>query len=225
MPTRILREGILTSPRVIQLSWPAEVFYRRLMSVVDDFGRYHAHLTLLRAACYPHPSQLEKVSDSDVGKWIGECRKAALVRVYEVASVQYLEMLDFRQQQRGKSKFPEPPDKSAKQLLSECKADEKQSLSLDVVEVEGDISPPPGFILFWTAWPKSFRKQARGKCLSLWRKKKLEGAAAEIIAHVEACKSSDQWREEKYIPAPLVYLNGERWDGAEAESGGVKVDG
>ncbi len=48
MPNRILREGILTSERVNLLSWEAEVFYRRLMSVVDDYGRFHAHPALLR---------------------------------------------------------------------------------------------------------------------------------------------------------------------------------
>ncbi len=39
MPNRIIREGILTSEAVNSLSWEAEVFFRRLLSVVDDFGR------------------------------------------------------------------------------------------------------------------------------------------------------------------------------------------
>jgi hypothetical protein len=43
MPNRELREGILTSERINALTFPAEVFYRRLMSVVDDFGRCPAH--------------------------------------------------------------------------------------------------------------------------------------------------------------------------------------
>lgn len=139
MPNRILREGIITSPRMIRLSWPAEVFYRRLMSVVDDYGRYHAHPMLLRAACYP--MQLDKVSDSDVGKWLGETRKAALVRVYESRGAAYLELLDFRQQVRAKaSKYPQPPA-DAEQMPSECAADAQQmpaDAHLDVVE-GGDV--------------------------------------------------------------------------------------
>lgn len=35
MPSRILREGILTSERVNALAPLEELFYRRLMSVVD----------------------------------------------------------------------------------------------------------------------------------------------------------------------------------------------
>jgi hypothetical protein len=75
VPNRILGEGILTSPRMARLGWAEEVMYRRLMSVVDDFGRYWADHGLLRAACYPR--QLNKVSDSDVGKWLTVCPSGA----------------------------------------------------------------------------------------------------------------------------------------------------
>lgn len=137
MPNRILREGILTSKRMERLGWPEEVFYRRLMSVVDDFGRYHADHGLLLAACYPR--QLKKVSDSDIGKWLTACVNAALVRVYPAQDGDnYLEMLDFGQQVRAKkSKFPDP--------LSTCAADATQppaSAHLDVsvsVSVSEDV--------------------------------------------------------------------------------------
>jgi hypothetical protein len=36
MPNRILRAGIITSDRVNALDFGAEVFYRRLMSAVDE---------------------------------------------------------------------------------------------------------------------------------------------------------------------------------------------
>ena len=49
MPDRIVRQGILTSDRVNQLDWGAECFYRRLMSIVDDYGRYDARPAVLRA--------------------------------------------------------------------------------------------------------------------------------------------------------------------------------
>lgn len=109
MPNRILREDILTNPRVASLGWAEEVFYRRLMSVVDDFGRYYADHGLLRAACYPR--QLSKVSDSDIGKWLACLQKAALVRVYPAQDGEwYLEFVDFDQKARAKhSKFPDPP--------------------------------------------------------------------------------------------------------------------
>lgn len=139
MPNRILREGILTSPRIARLGWAEEVFYRRLHSVVDDFGRYFADPGLLRAACYPR--QLSKVTDPDIGKWLRACEEAALVRVYPAEDGErYLQVLDFGQQVRAKkSKFPQMP--------STCAADAKHppaNAHLDVsvsVSVSEDDSP------------------------------------------------------------------------------------
>ena len=129
MPNRILREGILTSSSVTRLGWAEEVFYRRLHSVVDDFGRYYADEGMLRAACYPR--QLNKVSDSDIGKWLRACVDAALVRVYPAEDGEsYLEVVKFGQQVRAKkSKFPD--------MRSGCAADDKQATAnahLDVSE-------------------------------------------------------------------------------------------
>lgn len=137
MPNRILREGILTSPRMKKLGWPEEVFYRRLMSVVDDFGRYYADPGLLRAACYPR--QLDKVSDPDIGKWLRACVDAALVRVYPAEDGErYLELLRFGQQVRAKkSKFPDQRsgcDTNDEHMRSRCVAD----AHLDV-SVSGDV--------------------------------------------------------------------------------------
>lgn len=118
MPTRMIRDGILSSERIARLSWPEEVFYRRLMSVVDDYGRFHAHHSLLRAACYP--LQLEKVSDSDIGKWLLATEKAGLVRVYPAADgKRYLEILDFGQRVQSKSKFPEPVAQTPRNLTGD----------------------------------------------------------------------------------------------------------
>ena len=118
MPNRILRDGILRSPQVAKLGWAEEVFYRRLHSVVDDFGTYYADPGLLRADCYPR--HLGKVSDSDIEKWLRACVDAALVRVYPALDGErYLQVLKFRQQVRAtKSKFPQPID--------ECVADAQQ---------------------------------------------------------------------------------------------------
>lgn len=76
-------------------------------------------------------------------------------------------------------------------------------------------SPPSGaFREFWDAWPRNERKQAKGKCEAIWKRKGLDAKAREILAHVSALKTTDSWRGG-FVPAPLVYLNQERWDGAE----------
>jgi uncharacterized phage protein (TIGR02220 family) len=108
MPDRIVRAGILTSDRVNALSWAGEVFYRRLMSVVDDFGRYDGRLSVIRGAIYS--LKLDRVSDSDIGKWIRECEEAGLVRRYTVEDKPFIELPKFGQKIRAKfSKWPDPP--------------------------------------------------------------------------------------------------------------------
>lgn len=141
MPNRIVREGILTSEAVNCLNWAEEVFYRRLLSVVDDFGRYYAAPKLLRAACYP--LHIDKVSDSDIGKWLSACETAALVRVYPAQDgKRYLEVARFNQQVRSKaSRFPQPLSVDVS-MRSTCVAD-AQHMQADAhlgVFVSEDVS-------------------------------------------------------------------------------------
>jgi hypothetical protein len=108
MPERMIRQGILTSEPVNKLGWPAEVFYRRLMSVADDFGRFDGRPAVLRASLYP--LKLDKVSDSDVSKWMLETAEAGCVRIYHVDGKPFVEIAKFGQRLRAmKSKCPEPP--------------------------------------------------------------------------------------------------------------------
>jgi len=110
MPNRIVREGILTSERVDRIAEDpaAEVFYRRLQSVVDDYGLYYAHPSLLRAALYP--LRVDLIPESSVTRYLEACSAAGLVRVYSVAGKSYVQVLDFRQRSRAKPRFPLPPD-------------------------------------------------------------------------------------------------------------------
>lgn len=157
----------MTSPRIARLGWVEEVFYRRLMSVVDDFGRYYADHGLLHAACYPR--QLNKVTDADIGKWLAACESAGLVSVYPASDGEsYLQLLDFGQQVRAKkSRFP--------QMLPTCEASAKHVSSnsaaaahLDV-SVSVDVKPPAAFVLpdwippeTWAAYLKT-RQGKRAK--------------------------------------------------------------
>lgn len=128
MPSRILREGIVSSERVNKLSEKAEVFYRRLMSVVDDYGRYFAHPAILRTACYP--LRLDTTSEADIKQLLGECVDAGLVLFYNAGK--HIQLTDFKQQTRSASKFPQPTEE---ELLIKCKADDKRLPRVFVVGV------------------------------------------------------------------------------------------
>ena len=82
------------------------------------------------------------------------------------------------------------------------------------------------FEQFWTAWPKSQRKGGKATCKAKWDKLKLDLQADQIIKHVDWMKTTEQWKkgEGAFIPAPLVYLNQMRWDGAEIPDMTVNVN-
>lgn len=82
VPSRLLREGILDSWGVNALTFPAEVFYRRLMSVVDDYGRFDGRPEILRTKLYP--LKVNAVREADCLRWIAECEKAELIALYAV---------------------------------------------------------------------------------------------------------------------------------------------
>lgn len=79
-----------------------------------------------------------------------------------------------------------------------------------------DRKLPAGFTEFWSVWPKSRRKEARGKCADAWIRNGFESIAEQIVAHVQA-KCQTNWIGDggEYIEAPLVYLHQRRWEGAE----------
>jgi len=66
MPNRIIRENILSSEPVCSLDWATEVFYRRLLSVVDDY-----------------PLQVDRVREADISRWMAICQKAGMIVLYQ----------------------------------------------------------------------------------------------------------------------------------------------
>lgn len=87
----------------------AEVFYRRLMSVVDDFGRTDARSSVLRAALFP--LKLSEITDKDITKWLNECSKYELLKCYSIKGKVFLEIDNFGQRLRAmRSKYPAPDD-------------------------------------------------------------------------------------------------------------------
>ena len=135
MPNRIIRDGILRSEKVNSLEPLAELFYRRLMSVVDDYGRTEAHPTLLRSSCYP--LLIDKVDEPTVKNHLKECQKVGLIQLYTVDGKHFIQLTNFNQQVRAKvSKFPQPPADDIG-----CAADAmhmKSNEHLDV-DVDGDV--------------------------------------------------------------------------------------
>lgn len=105
MPNRILRDWT-DSEAVNQLSWQAEVFFVRLIMKVDDYGRYPAGPKFLRSLLFPIRDDLR---DADMTRLLAECEKAGLIAVYTQTGKSFLEIVNFGQRARSRSKYPPPP--------------------------------------------------------------------------------------------------------------------
>lgn len=66
------------------------------------------------------------------------------------------------------------------------------------------------FEQFWTAYPRKTNKGFARTVFS--RIKPNPDMLKKMIVAIEQQKSSDQWKDPKYIPHPSTWLNGERWE-------------
>jgi hypothetical protein len=121
----------LTSKRVDRLSLGAEVFYRRLMSVVDDYGRFSADPRELRAACYP--LRIDTVRDKHIRAWVKECVDAGLLVVYGAGrGGENLQLDSFEQRVRAKkSLFDPPPQADDSHVSVKCQSNDSAPPSHD----------------------------------------------------------------------------------------------
>ena len=62
---------------------------------------------------------------------------------------------------------------------------------------------------FWKAYPKKRKKKTAKE---IWRRKKLDRLADQLIADVGKRQAQDTQWKEGYIPDPTTYLNQERWE-------------
>lgn len=108
MPNRLLKEGIVDSDRINDLSAEAEVCFYRLLVVADDLGRMDARTAIVRARCFPLKEQSN--IGSKIDGWLGELAKARLITRYVVAERPYLTISNWDQRVRSNGKYPAPSD-------------------------------------------------------------------------------------------------------------------
>lgn len=82
------------------------MFYRRLLSLVDDYGLSDARPSVLRSALYP--LQLEKMSECNVQRCLAACETAGLILLFTRNGKSFLMVRDFGQSLRSAPKYPLP---------------------------------------------------------------------------------------------------------------------
>ncbi len=214
---RTIKPEFFTSEDVVALTPFARLLYIALWCEADKEGRLVWKPKTFKMRYFPADAL-------EIEALCGELTQAGLIVLYGEG---YAHIPTFSAHQHinpreSASQLPEP--------TRQARVGTRQSRASDAQggrEGKGREGNPgadapelfPGFAGFWESWPTSDRKQARGKCLDVWKKAGVEPHAALVSAHVERMKAGP-WRKDggQYIPAPLTYLNQRRWEGADDAS-------
>jgi len=202
-----------------------------LLNQADDEGYFNAHPSLVKATCSPlrddsvsvHESltQLSNVGYIEVGK--GEDGK------------RYGRIVNFKHHQRINRPSP---SKIAYKTIAWSSSENahatltEHSMSAHTRKGTGNReqgtgkgsscadaqSSPAGerkqssadrFDDFWNAYPQ---KKGKQKALQIWKSKKLDRIADDIIADVQKRQQMDvQWQDKQFIPHGSTYLSKEVW--------------
>ena len=231
MSDRLIRDEILTSERYWSVSNDAKLFFIHIMLNADDTARFSGKNFTLRSSCFPG----QPIDEKHIERMLEELHDHDLIRIYTVKNERFIFVPRFKQRLRFRnSKFPEPPNEindlvieksDSSQSQDRPKTDSSQPKRREVKrrEVKNNTSAKPdglpasaSFEKFWSAYPKSKRKSGRSKCLSVWQKKGLDAKIDEILQHLKAVSYDYSKDGGQYCPAPLAYLNQEKWDGFDA---------
>lgn len=107
---RTIKPGFFTSEDIAALSFAARLTFIGLWTYVDDAGRGKANPRLVKAALWPLD---DDVDVEQVVELLEELEREGRILLYEVAGIDYLEVLGWRLHQRidrpSPSTIPPPP--------------------------------------------------------------------------------------------------------------------
>lgn len=217
---RTIKPEFFTSEDIVSLSPLARLLYQATWCEADKEGRLVWKPRTFKLRYFP-------ADDCDIEAMCAELVNAGLVALYG-EGLAYIPAFGKHQHINPRESASVLPDPHASARVgTRHDASARDSDAQGGREGKGRSNtrhdakpsePPKGFTKFWTSWPKSSRKGGRVKCLEAWVKAGLEVDADAIVAHVAAMALTADWRKNagEFIPAPLVYLNQRRWDGAES---------
>lgn len=107
MPQRILKSQILHSQRWNGASYAAQSLFIRILTVVDDDGRFEANPRLLASLLMPFGEPNGRaVSEKKMDAWLTELAAADMLTLYTATGNRYLEVKRWTERRRATSKYP-----------------------------------------------------------------------------------------------------------------------
>lgn len=216
MPNRFIKESCRSSKNLDKITDFEERLFWRLITTADDFGRFQACPSLVRASCFPYRS----ISLVNIEKALSGLQNNSLIILYSMGDRQYGEFSTWEKHQ-GKararySKYPNRLDSSMLTSVSNC-------LQMKVVpdnlvhspntntNLDSLNSSESEFEQFWKAYPKKIG--GKKNALRAWGKAKDRPSIQSILIAIELAKQTEQWKRDsgQYIPYPTTWINQGRW--------------
>lgn len=198
------------------LGWPTEAFDKAFAEVIGEgLAQFDAKTRLwfipkaLKHNMPPNPNvvrswrtQWALLPECEMRNQIFEGLKATLYGLSEAFGKAFEEAC-------GKTLSKPLPKDSPKQEAGSRMQKQHKDTAAPKAEVR--------FSDFWQAWPRSIRKGGKSECVKVWQASGLDAEVDVILAHVKAMAATESWTKDHgaFVPAPVVYLRGRRWDGAE----------
>jgi len=228
MPQRFLKPGLTSSRKWEKCTWQAQSFYVRLLTLVDDYGRYDADPVLLRSHAFP---LREDIRVETIDKLSEETSLAQLVIYYQFSGKRYLQLTNWSERARSSHSYYPSPESLGVEILfggnceslrvsqnggdSHSSAAVRCGAQLPESPPKSSSSPSP-FEHFWRAYPKRLGKGAAEKAFD---KACGKGTAAlevlpKLLKAIDAQRKTPQWLKDggQYIPYPATWLNQRRWE-------------
>ena len=235
MPDRLINESIRTSEKINSLTWFQEVLFTRLLTAVDDFGRFDARPAILKASLFPLKKDVtEKTIEDSLDKLV----TIGLVNLYEVGGKPYLCLPTWADHQRvrnKRSKYPEPV--ICQQSAANCGELPQNAARIqsNPIRIQSESNPNPiqcagapaeladfvvenideiPFNTFWEMYP---RKEGKEYAMKAFSAAMIAGIDPETIIVGLRRVIELQWsklpeEEECYIPKPEKWIRGKCWE-------------
>lgn len=153
MPQRFLRPGLTSSRSFNSVDFFSQTLFVRLITLVDDYGRYDAHTKLLCSHAFP----LSEITCEQMLSACEQLQQAGLVFFFRKNGKEYLQLSKWIEKPRSASKYEAFTDDCEQMFANDNKCSSPSSSS----SPQPSSSPSP----FARKWPEAADVVQHGKAL------------------------------------------------------------
>jgi hypothetical protein len=226
VPQRFLRPGIRNSERWNSVSFKAQSLYLRILTLVDDFGRYDGRPAVIHGDCWSiwnhkHPDEMiDPQENRSILQQLAE-EGVNLIELYTSEGKEVLQVTQWQERIRQgvKERWPKNP-----KVAANC-----SKLQPSPPPSSSPPSPTPSggacvvgekalngthltqFDAFWKLYP---RKASIFEAQRAWSEVGASDHADRIMMAVESQIGCREWKKEngRFIPTPANWLRDGRWN-------------